>query len=194
MKNDRANLAKRLKRRGLITTTRGLTTAELKKMWEEHIETKSSNKSMPRANLSRRLKRAGLIQTIRGKTTKELENMWSKYEKEQKNEKKETTAKIVKQSNNFTKVTQSLEHFTREYEEFFLEEMSWRGAWRYLNELKYFYQRLDENKINSEKDFIVRPLVLIRELPSHWWVNDERDLQPEFMIDYLKVLYQPYLK
>jgi len=140
-----------------------------------------------RSAIAKRLKRRGIIESARGIETQELERLWEKYQNAPVIIKRKPTPKL----SNFETVKKILDNFVEEFQEYFV---GWyRDAWRYVPEIKYFYQRLDKDKINSDKKFSAKEVNVFFQPPSDWSVNDQFQMAPEDVPDYLMKLYDEYI-
>lgn len=140
-----------------------------------------------RSALAKRLKRRGLVGSIKGLETDYLMDLWERY----KDVPPIKPQKMVEKEDNYDVVKRILDNFVASYKEYFI---GWyRDAWRYLPELEYFWQRLDVDKLNNDKDFVPTEVVIVFIEPSDWTVNEHFRLPPEEMADYLKELFKKYL-
>lgn len=141
-----------------------------------------------RSSLGKRLKRRGILDSIKGIETSELESLWRKY-KDRPTIKRVTP---VTKLSNYDTVINILDNFVREYEEHFI---GWyKDAWRYLPGIKYFWQRLDREKLNADENFIPKEIEMHVFPPSDWIIDDVFHMLPEDMEEYLYKLYDEYMR
>lgn len=144
--------------------------------------------SMSRQNVAKRLRRKGIITKIKGITTEELIALWEQH----KDGPNYGESSYVPPASNFEQVKNILDSLTKEFEEYFI---GWyRDAWRYKDEIEFFWQRLDEDKINNDENFVPRIVNIVMIPPSDWIVGEEWNLAPEEIPDYLAELYSEYLR
>ena len=137
--------------------------------------------------MSKRLKRRGIITSPKGISTDELNNLWDKYQDSPVIEKRKPQPK----NTNYEMVKNILDNFVAEYKDYFI---GWyRDAWRYLPEIEYFYQRLDKDKLNNDENFIPMEVNIFFLPPSDWSVNEQFQMAPEDIPDYLMKLYDEYI-
>lgn len=99
---------------------------------------------------------------------------------------------ITAEPTNFDQLKNILAHFAEVYEDYFVG--TWRNAWRYLKEIKSFYLLLDEEKVNNDQNFQAREIVVNYNPPSSYEIDNEPDLDPRDIIQYLRILYDDYLR
>lgn len=144
--------------------------------------------SKKRQNVARRLKRKGIITNIKGISTDELNRLWEQH----KNGPNYGETVYTPPSSNFEQVKNILDALVADYDEYFI---GWyRGARDYRDEIAFFWQRLDEDKINNDENFVPYAVNIVMIPPSDWIVGDEWHLAPEEIPDYLLKLYEKYLR
>lgn len=179
-------LTKRLKSRGIITSAKGLTTKELQKIWRQAH--KVENLPDDRKSVGQRLIHRGILKSIKGVPTQELHNLWEKYKYAPPME--DTTP--IPEADNYQKLVNMIANLAESFEDFFVGRF--HDAWRYLPELKFLWQRIDKEAINSDDNFIPKDVVISEWGTSDWYVDDNFRMMPDEVVPYAKTLWGKYLR
>lgn len=143
--------------------------------------------SKERSAVAKRLKRRGVITSQKGISTEELLNLWEVY-------KDIPTLKPVQpqpKQDNYTTALNMLKVFVADFKDVFI---GWyEDAWRYLPEIEYFWQRIDKDKINADKNFFPYDIRITRFGDSDYIVDDQFQMPIEDIADHLKFVFYNYL-
>lgn len=150
--------------------------------------------SMTRSAITKRLRRRGIEH--RGYTLEQLREIDRSNRnapvvvKEDVLYRKREKFEPAPRPDNFETLKNILNHFATLYEEFFVGVF--RDAWKYVPRIREFYTKLDAEKVNSDESFIPREIVISYVPPSDYEIDEEPNLDPRDIVDYLEKLYDKY--
>lgn len=150
-------------------------------------QTADSERQYTREEVEQLLIENRILKNTTGLLTAELIELWNRW----KNEPVQEEPIEQPEGSNYDKLLRILEATYNKYNDMWGFANSLQDT---IGELKYFWTRIDEEKINADKNFTPTEIKLEIIPPSEMMIDDNEVIEPFLIIDYLEKRYEKYTK